>query len=80
MTGGNVKFMLLMNADPSATPYSNYQPQPGSRPNTARTSTLLASNPTSAQTEEAVKAFMLEVGMHLVQRTITDESRCTKHG
>ncbi|GIZ45660.1 hypothetical protein CBER1_08175 [Cercospora berteroae] len=60
LTGGNIKFMLLMNPDPSATPYSNYQAPP-SRPNTGRQSTLIASNPTSQQTEEAVRQFMTEV-------------------
>jgi hypothetical protein len=64
ITGGNVKFMLLMNPDPSSTTYSTYpaaapQRQHPSIP--ARQSTLLANNPTSAQTEEAVRQFMTDV-------------------
>ncbi|CZT25174.1 related to sedlin [Ramularia collo-cygni] len=58
---GNVKFMLLMNPDPAATAYSSFQTSPPSRPATARQSTLIANNPTSQQTEEAVRQFMLEV-------------------
>ncbi|KAF2159368.1 hypothetical protein M409DRAFT_30118 [Zasmidium cellare ATCC 36951] len=62
LTGGNVKFMLLMNPDPSSTSYSAYQTSsPPSRPSTARQNTLLASNPGSQQTEEAVRQFMFEV-------------------
>ncbi len=61
LTGGNIKFMLLMNPDPTSTPYSTYQTSPPSRPSTARQSTLLASNPTAPQTEDAVRQFMLEV-------------------
>ncbi|KAF2207086.1 hypothetical protein CERZMDRAFT_51818 [Cercospora zeae-maydis SCOH1-5] len=60
LTGGNIKFMLLMNPDPNATAYSNFQ-APASRPNTGRQSSLIASNPTSQQTEEAVRQFMTEV-------------------
>jgi hypothetical protein len=64
ITGGNVKFMLLMNPDPSSTTYSTYpaaapQRQHPSIP--AKQSTLLANNPTSAQTEEAVRQFMTDV-------------------
>ncbi|TKA68825.1 hypothetical protein B0A55_08724 [Friedmanniomyces simplex] len=60
LTGGNVKFMLLMNPDPSATAYAASQPP--SRPSTARQSTMaLAANPTSQATEEAVRQFMGEV-------------------
>ena len=63
LTGGNVKFLLLMNPDPSSTTYANY---PGSNPTrpqsvSAKQTTLLASNPSSAQTEEAVRQFMLDV-------------------
>lgn len=61
LTGGNMKFMLLMNSDPASTPYSAYQTNPPSRPSTARQSTMLAANPNSQQTEEAVRQFMLEV-------------------
>ncbi|CAK4030342.1 Trafficking particle complex subunit 2 [Lecanosticta acicola] len=63
LTGGNVKFMLLMNPDPAATTYSSYPTSPPPRPGTgaARQSTLIASNPTSQQTEEAVRQFMIEV-------------------
>ncbi|EMC93797.1 hypothetical protein BAUCODRAFT_93647 [Baudoinia panamericana UAMH 10762] len=62
LTGGNMKFMLLMNPDPSNTTYSAYQTSPPSRPSTGRQSTiLLAANPTSQQTEDAVRQFMAEV-------------------
>jgi hypothetical protein len=61
ITGGNVKFMLLMNADPLATPYSNFASPPQSRSSTARQSTLLANNPGSSQTEDAVRGFVTEV-------------------
>ncbi|KAF2725265.1 Sedlin [Polychaeton citri CBS 116435] len=66
LTGGNVKFMLLMNPDPSATHYSAYQipPPSASRPptsNTRSSANSLANNPTSTQTEDAVRSFMLEV-------------------
>jgi len=55
--------MLLMNPDPSATTYSAFQTSPPSRPSTARQSStaVLAANPTSQQTEEAVRQFMFEV-------------------
>jgi len=54
--------MLLMNPDPSATTYSQYQTSPPSRPSTARQSaSLLAANPGSQQTEDAVRQFMFEV-------------------
>ncbi|KAK6429264.1 TRAPP subunit [Oleoguttula sp. CCFEE 5521] len=61
ITGGNVKFMLLMNADPSLTAYSNYASPPPSRASMAKQGGLLAANPTSPQTEEAVRGFMGEV-------------------
>lgn len=58
-----MKFMLLMNPDPSITTYSSYPTSPPSRPSTARQSTImLAANPTSQATEEAVRQFMIEVG------------------
>lgn len=58
-----MKFMLLMNPDPSITTYSSYPTSPPSRPSTARQSTImLAANPTSPATEEAVRQFMIEVG------------------
>ncbi|KAI1815307.1 Sedlin [Poronia punctata] len=50
LTGGNVKFMLLHQPPSSA---STINPR-------SSTSTI-AANPTSPQTEEAVRAFMLEV-------------------
>ena len=54
--------MLLMNPDPTSTTYSSFQTSPPSRPSTARQSTtMLAANPTSQQTEEAVRQFMFEV-------------------
>lgn len=64
LTGGNIKFMLLMNPDPSSTTYSTYPAANPGRAHTqsaARQSTLLANNPTGAQTEEAVRQFMTEV-------------------
>jgi hypothetical protein len=61
LTGGNVKFMLLMNPDPSTTAYSTYAPSPPTRPRNNRQSSLIAANPTSPQTEEAVRTFMTEV-------------------
>ncbi|TVY83224.1 Trafficking protein particle complex subunit [Lachnellula suecica] len=49
MTGGNVKFLLLhMPSQPAST-------------NTTRASTSIAANPTSPQTEEAIKQFFTEV-------------------
>lgn len=56
--------MLLMNPDSSSTTYSTYPAAapPRQHPSiTARQSTLLANNPTSAQTEEAVRQFMTDV-------------------
>lgn len=54
--------MLLMNPDPAATTYSQYQTSPPARPSTARQSaSLLAANPGSQQTEDAVRQFMFEV-------------------
>ncbi|KAK0279144.1 TRAPP subunit [Friedmanniomyces endolithicus] len=76
LTGGNVKFMLLMNPDPHATTYSAYPTTPASRPGTAGTQAgrqsggatgtvtgagMLAANPNGQGTEEAVRAFMNEV-------------------
>ncbi|KAL1296632.1 hypothetical protein AAFC00_000118 [Neodothiora populina] len=63
LTGGNVKFMLLMNPDPNSTTYSSYPSPSSARPTTAssRHSTSIASNPTSPVTEEAVRTFMTEV-------------------
>nr|POF18002.1 trafficking protein particle complex subunit 2 [Quercus suber] len=61
LTGGNVKFMLLMNPDPNTTTYSAYTTSQNSRPSTARQSTTsIAANPSSQQTEEAVRQFMGE--------------------
>jgi hypothetical protein len=65
LTGGNVKFMLLMNADPLATPYSNFASPPPSRSTSARQSTLIANNPSSSQTEDAVRGFVTEVSLLL---------------
>ncbi|CAL3970780.1 hypothetical protein PZA11_007211 [Diplocarpon coronariae] len=49
MTGGNVKFLLLhAPSQPAAT-------------TTSRASTSIAANPTSPQTEEAIKQFFTEV-------------------
>lgn len=84
LTGGNVKFMLLMNPDPNVTPYSAYQTSPPSRPNTARQNAIIANNPTSPQTEEAVRQFMFEVRFRLFwieQLALTGLLlRSTKHG
>jgi len=52
-----------MNPDPSSTTYANYPGSNPARPQSvsAKQTTLLASNPSSVQTEEAVRQFMLEV-------------------
>ncbi|KAI9681939.1 MAG: TRAPP subunit [Bathelium mastoideum] len=74
LTGGNVKFLLLHNPDPSApnthaslvTP-SNPPSTSGSRLSTTTlgttraSSSSIAANPTSAAAEEAVRQFMVEV-------------------
>jgi len=49
MTGGNVKFLLL------------HAPSQPATANTTRASTSIAANPTSPQTEEAIKQFFTEV-------------------
>ena len=49
MTGGNVKFLLL------------HQPTAQASGSSSRSSTSIAANPTSPQTEEAVKNFFTEV-------------------
>jgi trafficking protein particle complex subunit 2 len=49
ITGGNIKFLLLHQP---TTPVSSVS---------SRTSTSIAANPTSPQTEEAVKNFFTEV-------------------
>lgn len=48
-TAGNVKFLLL------------HQPTTTSAPSTSRSSTSIGANPTSPQTEEAIKSFFTEV-------------------
>ncbi|KAI1105929.1 Sedlin [Jackrogersella minutella] len=49
VTGGNVKFLLL------------HQPTAPVSTTSTRSSTSIGANPTSPQTEEAIKNFMLEV-------------------
>ncbi|KAI2636417.1 Sedlin [Hypomontagnella submonticulosa] len=49
VTGGNVKFLLL------------HQPTMPVSTTSTRSSTSIGANPTSPQTEEAIKSFMLEV-------------------
>jgi trafficking protein particle complex subunit 2 len=49
MTGGNVKFMLL------------HQPTAQASGSSSRSSTSIAANPTSPQTEEAIKNFFTEI-------------------
>lgn len=49
MTGGNVKFLLL------------HQPSKVANASTSRNSTSIGANPTSPQTEEAIKSFFTEV-------------------
>lgn len=60
-----MKFMLLMNPDPSATSYSSYRTSPPSRPTSAATSRhstiMLAANPNAQLTEDAVRNFVIEV-------------------
>lgn len=61
--------MLLMNPDPQSATYSQYANSPPSRPNTAssrQNAGLLAANPTSQATEEAVKVFMGEVRLNTI--------------
>ncbi|GAW11171.1 hypothetical protein ANO14919_005130 [Xylariales sp. No.14919] len=53
LTGGNVKFMLLHQPPSSSVSSTASNPR-------SSTSTI-ATNPTSPQTEEAVRAFMLEI-------------------
>ncbi|KAI1368470.1 Sedlin [Xylaria arbuscula] len=53
LTGGNVKFMLLHQPPSSSTG--------GGITNPRSSTSTIATNPTSPQTEEAVRAFMLEV-------------------
>ncbi|KAI1330460.1 Sedlin [Xylariaceae sp. FL0255] len=57
LTGSNVKFMLLHQPPPSSTVTGSGS----SRSSTASAASTIAANPTSPQTEEAVRAFMLEV-------------------
>jgi hypothetical protein len=49
MTGGNIKFLLL------------HQPTAAATSTSSRNSTSIAANPTSPQTEDAIKNFFLEV-------------------
>ncbi|KAL7626218.1 TRAPP subunit [Parahypoxylon ruwenzoriense] len=56
VTGGNVKFLLLHQPPGPASSSSA-----SSSASAARSSTSIGANPTSPQTEEAVKNFMLEV-------------------
>jgi hypothetical protein len=66
--------MLLMNADPLATPYSNFASPPPSRSTSARQSTLIANNPSSSQTEDAVRGFVTEVSSLLAMSDWIGES------
>lgn len=64
LTGGNVKFLLLMNPDPNVTSYGSYMPPTATKGTGAsgtRQAGSITNNPTSTQTEEAVKSFMGEV-------------------
>lgn len=66
LTGGNVKFLLLMNPDPNVTSYGSYNsaaPAKGSATGAAssRQAGPIASNPASTQTEDAVRSFMSEI-------------------
>ncbi|TKA25316.1 hypothetical protein B0A50_06220 [Salinomyces thailandicus] len=76
LTATNVKFLLLMNPDPSATPYSQHtpgtttSPPPRAAANAKHSATLLAANPSSPQTEEAVRVFMGEVYESYVKCTL----------
>ncbi|KAI0512646.1 Sedlin [Xylaria bambusicola] len=56
LTGGNVKFMLLHQPPASSSSSSG-----GGITNPRSSTSTIATNPTSPQTEEAVRAFMLEV-------------------
>lgn len=76
--------MLLMNADPLATPYSNFASPPPSRSTSARQSTMIANNPSSSQTEDAVRGFVTEVSSVLAMTDIGESclpemlTRCVK--
>lgn len=68
-----MKFMLLMNPDPSATSYSSYQTSPSSRPTSVATSRhsamMVAANPNAQLTEDAVRNFVIEV-CHCLTQTV----------
>ncbi|KAK1768508.1 transport protein particle 20 kDa subunit [Phialemonium atrogriseum] len=59
MTGGNVKFLLLHQ--PTTAASAALSSSSSSTATSTRGSTSVAANPTSPQTEEAVKSFFLEV-------------------
>lgn len=65
MTGGNVKFLLLHqptgSGPPSALGSSASAATTTSSSSSTRSSTSIGANPTSPQTEEAIKNFMTEV-------------------
>ncbi|KAI5928390.1 Sedlin [Camillea tinctor] len=70
LTGGNVKFLLLHQPTNSAGLPGSVASSAASSPSAAaaaaaavgsRSSTSIGANPTSPQTEEAVRSFMLEV-------------------
>jgi len=60
VTAGNIKFLLL-HQPTTATAGSSANPLPPSSSSSTRNSTSIAANPTSPQTEEAVKNFFTEV-------------------
>jgi trafficking protein particle complex subunit 2 len=66
ITGANVKFLLL-HQPPTATPSS----AAGSTTSSRASSTSIAANPTSPQTEEAVRNFMMEVYENWVKATMS---------
>lgn len=74
ITGTNAKFLLLMNPDPPSTAYSAYQlsSPPTKQPPNSRQGLLLASNPTSPQTEDAVRLFMNEASTPICPKTQGD--------
>ncbi|KAL1842390.1 hypothetical protein VTJ49DRAFT_5349 [Mycothermus thermophilus] len=61
MTGGNVKFLLLHQPNATASAPAAGTPGAASTSSASRSSTAVGANPTSPQTEEAIKNFFYEV-------------------
>ncbi|KAL2270421.1 hypothetical protein VTJ83DRAFT_2605 [Remersonia thermophila] len=61
MTGGNVKFLLLHQPNATAASVPGAGASGASTSSASRSSTAVGANPTSPQTEEAIKNFFYEV-------------------